>query len=101
VRDWLRKSYPKVSLALASSNVQVFDVSIVLSSLPPDTNPVIVSRARGSSVFYRHLQEEALTRVERLVEGGRRYLSPSSKGYLVKRWGLIVPDDFPGLLRAV
>lgn len=62
---------------------------------------LVLEILRGSSVFYRHLQEEALTRVERLVEGGRRYLTPRSGGHLVKRWGLIVPDDFPGLLRAV
>ena len=62
---------------------------------------LVLEILRGSSVFYRHLQEEALTRVERLVEGGRRYLTPRSEGHLVKRWGLIVPDDFRGFLRAV
>jgi predicted transcriptional regulator of viral defense system len=54
-----------------------------------------------SSVYYKHLQESVLMDIEGLVGNGRKYLIPGRGGHLVKRWGLIVPDDFRGLLTAV
>jgi predicted transcriptional regulator of viral defense system len=62
---------------------------------------LVLEMLRGSSVFYRHLTEDVLTGIEKLVGGGRNYLIPGRRGRLVKRWGLIVPDDFQTLLTAV
>lgn len=62
---------------------------------------LVLEMLRGSSVFYRHLPEDALDRVEGLVSRGYRYLVPGGGGRLVKRWRLIVPEGFSGLLRAV
>ena len=62
---------------------------------------LVLELLRASSAFYRHLSEETLVRVERLVGPGRMYLNRGEPGRLAKRWGLIVPEGFAGLLRAV
>jgi len=62
---------------------------------------LVLEMLRGSSVFYRHLPEEVLKRIEGLTGGGRKYLIAGRGGRLVKRWGLIIPNDFQALLRAV
>jgi hypothetical protein len=62
---------------------------------------LVLEMLRNSSIYYKHLPEEVLKRIEGLTGGGRKYLIAGRGGRLVKRWGLIVPDDFRGLLRAV
>ena len=62
---------------------------------------LVLEMLRGSSVYYNHLSDNVLTNIEKLVGKGRKYLIPERGGHLVKRWGLIVPDNFQGLLTAV
>ena len=62
---------------------------------------LVLEMLRNSSIYYKHLPENVLTRMEKLVEEGRKYLIPGKGGHLVKRWSLIIPDDFYGLLTAV
>lgn len=62
---------------------------------------LVLEMLRNSSIYYKHLPENVLTNIERLVGEGRKYLMPGRGGSLVKRWSLIVPDDYRGLLTAV
>jgi predicted transcriptional regulator of viral defense system len=61
----------------------------------------VLELLRESSVYYQHLSENILTSIESLVGKGKKYIIPGKGGRLVKRWGLIIPNNFRGLLTAV
>ena len=56
---------------------------------------------KEASVFYRHLDDAVLSRIEAHVIGNARYLVSGLKGDLNERWLLYVPPGFEQHLRGI
>jgi len=61
----------------------------------------ILELLRGRSIFYEHLPEGVLTKLEDRVSGQPRYLFRGVPGALNARWRLYVPEGFEDKLRGV
>jgi predicted transcriptional regulator of viral defense system len=61
----------------------------------------VLELLRDSSVFFRHLDDGVLSRIEAQVAGDVRYLVGGLKGDLNRRWLLYVPPDFMQHLRGI
>jgi predicted transcriptional regulator of viral defense system len=62
---------------------------------------LVLEMLKEASVFYRHLPDAELGRVESQVSKGNRYLVTGEGGRLNSRWRLIVPEGFSSLLIGV
>jgi predicted transcriptional regulator of viral defense system len=84
------------------------DFDVLLDYLLKENNQSLLRRTgfilellKETSVFYRHLDEKTLTRIESHVNGTVRYLMSGRKGDLNERWLLYVSHDFTQHLRGI
>ena len=84
------------------------DFVLLLDYLLKTNNQSLIRRTglvlelfKENSLFYEHLEEKILRKVENQVEGNVRYFMKGSKGDLNERWMLYVPPDFEQYLRAI
>ena len=62
---------------------------------------LVLELLRGESLFYEHMDEVVLARIEDHVVGNVGYLEKERAGELNKRWMLYVSPDFRELLRGI
>ena len=62
---------------------------------------LVLELLRGRSIFYEHLPEEVLMKLEDRISGQPRYLVVGVSGALNVRWRLYVPEGFEENLRGV
>jgi len=61
----------------------------------------ILELLRKRSPFYEHVEDRLLSDIEKMITGLPRYLVPSERGILNRKWKLYVPEDFEEKLRGI
>jgi len=62
---------------------------------------LVLEMLKGESLYYQHLEDSTIEKIQKRVEGNERYLEKGKIGALNKRWMLYVSGDFEQYLRGV
>lgn len=62
---------------------------------------LVLELLKHESVFYQHLEQNTVTRLQNRVKGHNQYLIKGKRGPLNEKWRLYVPTDFEEHLRGI
>ena len=62
---------------------------------------LVLELLKHESVFYQHLEQNTVTRLQNRVKGHNQYLIKGKRGPMNEKWPLYVPTDFEEHLRGI